>query len=199
MADIVIPQPGDASGNGAGEDKKVFTQAELDSMFADRARRAADKATADLLSQVGVKTADELKTLVTQVEESRRSQMSELEKARSDALAASERAVKAEADKLAAVESANTRVIRSAIEDEARRAGFRAEALSDVVKLVDRSKMSVSDDAVEGVAEAVKAFAKGREFMLGDVRQPGGTPARQNRRAGAAPVVEVPHRSTVKL
>lgn len=171
----------DGGGGSGGEsdpkpEKKSFTQAELDAMFSERAKRAEEKAIAEILAKTGVKTSDELVSLTAEAKKAQEAQMSELEKHKKAAVDAEAKAQAAEAEKVKALALATERLMRAAVMAEATARGFRPEAIEDVWLVVDRSKVTEKDGNFTGIKEAVESVAKSKPFWLGQAKSPIGTP-----------------------
>jgi len=176
------------SGHEAGE-VKSFTQPELDALFGERAKRASEKAVSDLLTDLGVKTSDEVKSLLVEARTLREAQMSELEKAKAQTAEAVKAQAAAEVKAADVMKRANERLIKAQVEAEARKAGVRDEALPDVLLVVDRTKIAVGDDdTVTGADAALKDALKSRAHWLASAGSPGhGTPTPASKRKGAPP------------
>lgn len=82
---------------GGQSDTRSFTQAELDKMFADRAKQAEKSAEAKFLKALGVDNLDSLKTLLKEANTLKQAQMSETEKLQAAADGAAKRAAELEA------------------------------------------------------------------------------------------------------
>jgi hypothetical protein len=168
---------GNGSGSGAGaggqggEEKKSFTQKELDSLFADRAKQAAGKAQQDLLDQFGVKTPDEAKALLQRAKDAEAAQLSELDKAKkaaADADTARQKAEKQQTDTLA---KAQEKLMRASVIAEAAAAGFNDP--NDAWLYLDKTKVKAKeDDTFEGVKEAVAEVVKSKPYLLKDGKEP---------------------------
>lgn len=184
----------DANGGGT-EDKKSFTQAELDRMFVERAKQAEQSAVSKLLQGLGFANSDELKTLVQSAKDAEAARLSDLEKVQKELSDHKARAEKAEAEAEQAITLANTRLIESVVLAEAARPEYKflPDAMPDVWRFVDRSKLAVDETGnVTGAADAVKAVAKDKPYM---VQQQGttatvGTPPRQRTIAGQTSQVQ---------
>lgn len=124
------PQPTPTPADKSGEDKR-FTQAEVDAMMGERAKRAAEAAVSKLLTDLGYEKPEDLKKDTAAAKKAKEEQMSELEKA-NEKLAAIEKA-KLEAETQLANERQSRLLDRrnSAITAAAQKA--RAEAPDDVV------------------------------------------------------------------
>jgi len=167
---------GNNAGDNTAEQKRTFTQAELDALFVDRAKRASEQATKDILAKAGVKTVDELVTELSEGKKLKDSQLTELQKAQVDLKAANDKLVTAETEKKTALEQANERLMKAATLAEAVAQGFRPEAVNDVWLIVDRSKIKEKDGDFEGVKEAVAELVKSKPFWLTDKKPAHGTP-----------------------
>jgi hypothetical protein len=193
---------GDGSGQNAGKNqnqddgKRSFTQAELDALFAERAKYAANKAVTDLLAEFNVKDADELKTRLTKASELEQAQMTELQKAQKEAADAKAAQVQADKAKFDALALANERLMRGAV--LALAANFNDPA--DAWAHVDRAKVTVDDTGeVKGAKEAVEALAKAKPYLLkGAQTSPRGTP-RPGGRSSTKPTDGAPAKSTVRF
>lgn len=183
--------PGKDGDGAGGDDKRTFTQTELDALFAARAKSAGSKATADLLKELGVENIEDAKKLLVEADKARKDQMTELEKAQVEIEEA--KTAEAEAQKLAEQREAlaNERLMRAAVIAEASKPDhkFSQDAISDVWSFVDRSKLEVDDEGnVSGVEDAVKAVAKDKPYMLETQPATPGTPPRDKRApAGTKP------------
>jgi hypothetical protein len=186
--------PGQA---GAGDgDKKSFTQAELDALFGARAKQAADKATADLLAALGVKSADEIKAALAKAKELEDAQLGELEKAKKLAASEKERADAAETAKTEALAQAGEKLLKAAVIAEAATAGFNDP--NDAWLYVDRSTIVEKDGSnYTGVKEAVGAVAKSKAYLLKTLRPSIGTPLRDAKRGAGGD--QAPQPAKVRL
>lgn len=161
--------PGQA---GAGDgDKKSFTQAELDALFGARAKQAAEKATSDLLTSLGVKSPDEIKTALAKAKELEDAQLSELDKAKRLVETEKARADAAEKLQAEAMANANEKLLRAEILAEASKQGFRDEAVSDVWLVLTsdaklKEQVKAGEEGFEGIESVVKAIAKGKPHWL---------------------------------
>lgn len=163
------------NGNGAGGGV-TFTpeqQAVIDRIVGERAKRAEASAVTTLLQTLGVKDPEEIKARLAKLGELEGAKLSEAEKAKAqqaklaaDLEAAKKRTAEAE-------ERAARALMRQAVEREAVRAGFAADAQADVwtfvqadPKLREAVKLGADGETVEGVEDAVKAVATARPRWL---------------------------------
>lgn len=148
--------------DGGGEEKKEYTQAELDAMFADRAKRAGSKALTDLYAGLGLKDAKELKALVADVKKKADDEKSDLEKAQTSA-------TDWETKHSALAESQKRDRVRYAVESAARKQNVIESAVPDVYALVDQSSIGFDDNEMpesESVEGAVKTVLETRKHMV---------------------------------
>jgi hypothetical protein len=173
---------GGSNDNPDGDNKpkgKTFTQEELDTLFAQRATQAKSSALSDFLKELGVENADALKSALKAAKDADDAQKSELQKAQDKAAnaekAANEQKATFEA-KIADLEKLLTdteiKIFASkALKDKdgnVTRAAFRADALEDVVVLINRQGIKRENGAVSGIEEALSELAKAKTFMLDD-------------------------------
>lgn len=145
------------------EPAKTFSQDELDRIVAERIARERKKF-ADY---------DDLKTKLTafeQAEEERKkAEMTEKERLEAEKAEAAKRAEEAEGKAQAALEAANSRLIRSEFRLMARSDEFkiRPDALDAALKLADLSAVKVDEDGnVSGVKEALEALIKSSPYLI---------------------------------
>nr|ASV43910.1 capsid scaffolding protein [Hot spring virus BHS1] len=170
----------------SGDERKTYTQAELDAMFAERARRAADKATSDILAALGVKDIDEAKAKLKAAKEAEDARLSELDKAKKDKAEAEAALANAKAEAAEAVKKARRMLLRSAVIAEASRQQFDDAEIESVWMVVERDKtiadlIKIKDDgeSFEGVDKAVKKIAEAHpRWLKSTSRPPTGTPPR---------------------
>lgn len=184
--------PSDGHGAGASPEQRTFTQVELDALFADRANRAANRAQAELLAALGVENIDAAKKLMAEADKARKAQMSEAEAALAELTDLKTKMTRLEQEKAQALATANERMMLAAVQLEAAKADyrFRPEALGDVWAFIDRSQITVDEaGTVQGVAEAVKAVAEAKPYMVVAEETPPaplGTPSRRPQRQAPA-------------
>lgn len=185
-------------GNGNGDGKppvdgkppevKTFTQADVDRIVGERAKRAEESAIGALLKTLGFEKADDLKATIDEARKRSDAEKSELQKAQehiTQLTKAKEEADRAQAE---AIEKAQTTLMRAAVLAEASKAEYRIkpEALADVWTFIDRAVIKPKDGAdgeFTGIGEALKALAKSKPYLVaeGDGR---GTPRPGARQAG---------------
>lgn len=179
--------PDDGAGGGGDEpsadDKKAAEekskQDALDKQFAERADRAAKAEREKLLKELGVTDPEEAKKLLETARKADDEKKTALEKeqaarekAENDAKAA-----KAAADEVLA--QATTKLMNAEIKMSAStavvdkdgkvtRAAFRAEAMDDVLLLLNREGIQEKDGTFTGVSEALAALAKTKPYLLAE-------------------------------
>lgn len=184
--------PSDGHGAGAPPEQRTFTQAELDALFADRANRAANRAQAELLAALGVENIDAAKKAIADADKARKAQMSEAEAALAELTETKAENERLRQEKAQALAAANERLMLAAVQLEAAKADyrFRPEALADVWAFIDRSQITVDEaGTVQGVAEAVRAVAEAKPYMVTAEETPPaplGTPSRRPQRQAPA-------------
>jgi len=181
----MILQSPDATGNTGGTSATgdqnqtplvSMSQAQLDALFAERAKRGGEAAVNELVTALGFKTVDELKASFAAAKKAADEKLSDEEKKAKALKDAEDRATKAEQDRDAALKQASERLLKAEIIAEAARQGFLPEAVADVFLVIDRTKISEKDGAFTGVKEAVEGVAKSKPFWLG-TQQPEKKPA----------------------
>lgn len=158
---------------------KTFTQEELDALFAQRATQARNSALTDLFKDLGVENADSLKAVIKAAKDADDAQKSELQKAQ-DRAANAEKAVNEQkttfesqiTDLEKLLTDTEIKIAASkAVKDKdgnVTRAAFRADALEDVVVLINRKGIKRENGAVSGIEDALVELAKVKTFMLDD-------------------------------
>lgn len=124
--------PPNPPGPGAGEEKKAFTQAELDALFAQRGKQGASQREKELLEALGVATLEEAKAQLATAKQVEEAQKTELQKAQDAAAKEKARADKAEEDRKVAEAKALETALRSALSAEALKQGIDEAELTSV-------------------------------------------------------------------
>lgn len=154
------------------EEKKSFTQKELDFLFADRSNRARNEATTEILKVLGVENIDMAKTLIQKQMQVDEANKTELQKAQEEAAQnkqmAEQAVAEAEAIKAAAREQlVKAEVIRQVTAYNVNNMTFRSEAVDDVWMLIDKAVVKDDDKGgFTGIKEAVEKVAKDRPHWL---------------------------------
>jgi hypothetical protein len=89
-------QPDSTQGQQSANPEATFTQADIDRIVGERAKRAQDTAINKLLTDLGFEKPDELKALVKDAKARKEAEMSEIEKATAAIEAANKKAQEAE-------------------------------------------------------------------------------------------------------
>jgi (p)ppGpp synthase/HD superfamily hydrolase len=155
------------AGGGKGKEaegqaeKKEFTQAELDKLFADTRKQGRESLQREILEKAGFKTVDEMLAAVNAHKKSEEEKLSELEKAKK----ASE---KAEADKKKLEEEVRTMRLERNFEKMVKTLELEfanPKAGETAFKLLNIETAGKDD---EGMEEAVKALAKDHSYLFSD-------------------------------
>jgi hypothetical protein len=177
---------GGTGGGGAGATPKTFTQEELNAIAGSARSEGRTAYENDLLKKLGLKSVDDLTSLVTAARDADAKNKTELEKAQSD-LAAKETELanaKAEGDKTVA--GLKAQILNSEIKQRASaavldkdgktvlRAAFRADAMDDVILLIDQKSITEKDGKYEGIDKALDALAKAKPYLLAVTEKPQG-------------------------
>lgn len=145
----------------------TLTTAQLDA----RLKRAASTATAELLSELGLKSKDELANAIKSQREAAAAQQTEAERERTRAAEAS--AAAASATEALQAERRTQAVMRAAL-----KAGIPGERIDAVTRLVDPTAITFADGAFVGADEAVSALiAENAWITAGAAPRPVGTGA----------------------
>lgn len=175
----------DSGGSGGGTDPnkpgepqgKVYTQEQLDAMFAERAKQAKGSALNDLFKEIGVENAEALKTIITKAKELDDAQKTELQKLQDKATTAEKAIADQKATYEATIESLNKRVLDTEIkiaagseikdkDGKVTRPKFRADALDVVLLRIARKEIAEKDGNYTGIEEALGLLAKEKPFLL---------------------------------
>jgi hypothetical protein len=175
LYDAEAPAGGGPASDGAGdhagsttppEDAVVsFKQSELNKSYAERAKRAADKAVSDLLAGLGLKSQDDLKAIAKKAKDAEAAQLSEAEKSQKAFAEAQARIAELEAQHAQALAESKTLRIRSAVEVAA--AALKFHKPEDAYLLADVAAITIGDDGkVSGVEAVLKDLAKARPYLI---------------------------------
>jgi hypothetical protein len=184
-------KPEGTNGNGAGSPApaagKTFTQAEFDALAEKERKRGIDKGAADLITGLGLESADELKAKLAELAKLEESKLTEAEKQQATIDAMTKQIEEEKAAGLKAIDEANARLMRAAVMTEAAKTDLNVheEARADVWAFVDRAELTVTDAGeVEGVEAAVKVVIEARPYLVSNQTSaaPGGTPRRESKK-----------------
>jgi hypothetical protein len=171
------PSPVETNGDGADKGEvKSYTQAELDRMFGERTRQARKAGIAELLKELGVEKAEDIKAALQKAKEAEEAQLSELEKANKRAADLEAKAKQADEARTIAETRAQEKLLKAAVMAEATRQGFNDAA--DAWQFVDRTKIEAGeDDSFKGLDKAVKAVLEAKPYLAKAEERPRiGTP-----------------------
>lgn len=169
---------GGAGGAGAAnQNDEKNKQAELDRQFAERAKRAEEAATKKALETLGVTSLDDAKALIEAQRKADADRKTETEKLADEAQKAKAAAEKIKADADAQIAEMRTRILNSEIkilaskpvadkDGKVVRAAFRAEALDDLLLLIDRTGITETEGKFTGIDKALAELAKNKPWML---------------------------------
>lgn len=120
-------QPDTSQGDNEGASEPTFTQAELDKIVGERAKRAKESTQSQILEQLGVDSLDSIKALLDEAKKRKEAEMSEVEKAlaTADKERAEKEAAKQQLADLQAQIIANKR--ENAFKDAIRKSGGSSE------------------------------------------------------------------------
>ena len=200
----------DKGGGAAGDDDaKAKAQADADTaakqqeeqnkQFAERAKRAEEATKKKLFEELGVKDEAEYQAFLKNKKEAEDKQKTETQRLADEAKAAKDRADKLEAESkteretllkrvqdteikvsaLAAVTDKDGKVIRPA---------FRADAIEEVLLLIQRGAITEKDGKYEGIEKALADLAKAKpHWLVTTVKEkPKGTPNERDRQGGSS-------------
>lgn len=147
------------SESAASERVLQMTQSQLDELMGGRAQRAKAAAIKDLLAEVGVENTDQLKTVFAAHKAAQDAQKTDLQKAQ-EQIEALRRETN---EKRAAYEQ---QLIRNAIMLKASTFEVPPDRLDALLRLMDKSSLTVKEETVEGVDAALKATIAANPFLL---------------------------------
>jgi hypothetical protein len=154
----------------------MFTQEQVDKFAAEARKSARSAAVGDLLKELGLEKADDLKTVVKEHKDLKAATLNDQQKA-TQALADKEKALAEREGQLKAsrAELATVR-LKGLVGDEAEKLGFHKQGARDAYALLDLSQIEVGEDGkAKGIDVALKALLKDRPWLLAaNVRAPGG-------------------------
>lgn len=171
------PETPESNGDGSGgnDDKRTFTQAEVDALIGERAKRAKESGTRAVLEALGIEDVEAAKAALAEAEKLKKEQMSELEKAQADAQKLQDELAKTKAEKEAAEAKARETAMRAAVMQEAAKANFYDG--NDAWLFVDRETLELAEDGtVNGAEKAVAAVAKAKPHLVKTAGQTPGSP-----------------------
>jgi hypothetical protein len=154
-------------------------QETLEEQFAKRAKRAAESERERLLKELGVTDPEEAKKLLETARKVDEEKKSALEREQAAREKAEKEAAEAKAAADAVLAQATTKLMNAEIKMSAStavvdkdgkvtRAAFRADAMDDVLLLLNREGIQEKDGTFTGVSEALAALAKTKPYLLAD-------------------------------
>ena len=163
----------DASDKGGDEQKK------LDKQFAERAKRAAEAERKKLFESIGVKDEKEFEAYLTAKKDAEDKQKTEVQRLADEAKEAKSKLERLQSEQTGKLEAMQKRIMDTEIkvaasvevkdkDGKTTRAAFRTEALSDILLLVDRSKIEEKDGEIVGIEKALADLAKAKPYLLID-------------------------------
>jgi hypothetical protein len=162
-------------GGGTGDDKK-FSQADLDRIVGDRAKRAGEAAIAKLLQDLGVEKPEELKARIEAQRKAEDEKKSELEKLQDAQRKAEEKAAQSEKERDEARTERDGILIRHAIELKAVELGF--------ANARDAYELLLSDESLAEVEISEAGKVSGFEKALEELAKSGRLPVKASPGAG---------------
>lgn len=172
---------GEGSGqpNAGGNGGRTFTQEQVDVLVGNARKDGRESALTKLLKDLGVDDAENLKKLVTTARTAEDANKSELQKLTDSLAQAQKKAADAETDAEKQITAIKNRLMISEIKISASRTltdkegkvirpAFRAEALDDLDKFIDRSLITEKDGVYSGIEKALDELAKAKPFLLAD-------------------------------
>lgn len=164
------PDTGQA-GNESTEKIVTFKQSELDKSFAERAKRAADKAIQDLLGGLGVKSAEEIRVLAKKAREMEAAQLNDQERSQKALADSQARIAELEAQNAKTVEESKTLRVKNAVELAAIALKFHRP--DEACLYLDIPSFELGEDGkVKGIESALKLVAKERTYLVGNAPAP---------------------------
>lgn len=181
-SDPTPPTPVVSNGDGTGEEKRTFTQAELNALFGERGRQAKQAAISELLKELGVEKPEDIKAALKKAKDAEAAQMTELEKAQAEKADALKKAEEAEQARTTTEAKALERLMKAEVKIAAAQMGFNDPA--DAWLYIDRTAIKVTDDdTFEGIDKALEAVVKSKPYLVkaDNKGSNGGTPTRKPR------------------
>lgn len=166
------PTPGSAGGG--------FTQEQLNKLVGEARTKGRDSGLAEALKALGFESTDDAQAYIAKAREKEKAELGELEKMQAELTAAQEKTAQAETAAKLAIEAANDRLRKSALQVEAMKPEYNVnpKAMPDlwlVVKELYLDGLTIDDDSqVSGAEKVLKAALEGREHFLQTERT--GTP-----------------------
>ncbi len=175
--------------NAGANGGKTFTQDEVNAIVGRTRTEGREVGERALLEKLGVKSADDLTSIIQAARQAEEANKTELQRAQ-DAKAASDAALAEERQQREEERNAFTKRLldgeiriaaSTAVMDKdgkkVIRPAFRKEALEDVTLLIDRKQITEKDGKFEGLDKALEELAKAKPYLLEEQETaPKGTP-----------------------
>lgn len=172
------PETNADGGGSESPETTTFTQAQVDTIIADRLKRSKVSTTNELLESLGVETLEAATKAVKDAAATKAAQMTELEKAQAETVTASEALVKVQAEMESTRATAAEALLRAAVISAA--TGFNDP--NDAWTLIDKSSVEVQTDGTyKGIDEAIKALLESKPYLAKTTEKNLGTPTRNNK------------------
>jgi len=162
---------GDPNANGGGQ--QPGNQEDLNKKFAERATRAAEAERKKLWDALGVTSQEEFDAHVKAKKDAEDKSKTALEKAATDLKDTSSKLAKEQADNETLRKRLSDGEIkfaaREAIKDKdgkVTRAAFRADAMDEVLLMIDRSEIKEEEGKWSGIDKALEKLAKAKPHWL---------------------------------
>jgi hypothetical protein len=144
---------------------QTFTQADVDRIVGERAKRAEQSAIGELLKGLGLEKAEDLKALVEAARKSESDKLSEAEKAQKKIADLQKAIEQAKAEAKTASEAANEKLLTSQVLVAAQTIGFIDPA--DAMLYLDRGKVKVDEAGnFTGIEEMLKEIVKAKPHLV---------------------------------
>ncbi len=180
---------GEPTPNAGANGGKTFTQDEVNVIVGRTRTEGRDAGERALLEKLGVKSVDDLTTILQSARQAEEANKTELQKAQ-DAKATADASLAAEKQQREAERNAFTKRLldgeiriaaSAAVMDKdgkkVVRPAFRKEALEDVTLLIDRNQITEKDGKFAGLDKALEDLAKAKPYLIEEQEAaPKGTP-----------------------
>jgi len=169
---------GAGAGGSGGEDQKVeekktFSQDELNRLFAKEKKDARSAERAEILKALGADDIEKVKEILEAQRQAEEAKKTEIEKANERDRQAQEEIARLKAEQEKTLAQANEQLLKMEVMREvvsykdANGKPFRSEAVNDVILVLDRSGVEKQEDGTfKGIKEAVDKVAKDRPHWL---------------------------------
>jgi len=156
-------QPAGKKGEDGGTEDKTFTQEEVNVLLGKVRGEARESATKAFLEEIGVDSAENIKSSLTKLADIEREALTEQERLLADLNTAQLELEKAQGAQTKSKELADLATINAEI---AKHAAERFQSVDAVLKLIDRKDISLDDGKISGVSEALDVVEANYPFTL---------------------------------